>query len=293
MEGLSHFIITRFNLPLKNEMTSKYIDRIDVQVDKEYLDRRFELFFKYTVPSMKNQNCDNYSWLVLFSKKTPQKYKKIIERLEKEFVNFYPVYINTGENSKIIVKSIIEESFTPKDHTCITTRLDNDDAVRYDFVEKIQKSTKNEKVTGSVLVFPNGFQYDQKKKIVTKYYFPDNHFSSLIDKKENFSKTILDYNHMEITSLFNTIFLNEKTEMWMEIVHNGNLLNRMFLNKRNIRTEIMDFSSFGLNEYSKSITRLEMYILVILNRPQNGIRLLCQYGLRKSCYKILRKLIKK
>ena len=98
MKLYKHFVITRFNIrihygcKLKNPEDNP-MDRI---LDEDYLEERFYIFEKYTFPSMKNQNNKDFTWIILFHKKTPDKFKKRIERLKHEF-NFVDLYLDDGE----------------------------------------------------------------------------------------------------------------------------------------------------------------------------------------------------
>ncbi len=74
-----HFIITLFNLRLSWRGTEKTLSEIDRATDRAYLENSFERFERYTVPSIKNQKCRNFKWLVLFSKDTPTVYLEKIQ----------------------------------------------------------------------------------------------------------------------------------------------------------------------------------------------------------------------
>lgn len=69
-----HFVITLFNLRLQWKGRGKSLSSLDTATDEAYLNRSFERFEKYAVPSMRNQTCKNFIWLVLFSKDTPPVY---------------------------------------------------------------------------------------------------------------------------------------------------------------------------------------------------------------------------
>lgn len=54
MQG--HFIITMFNLRMHWKGINKEIGAIDTATSEKYLSKRFELFEKYAVPSIKKQS---------------------------------------------------------------------------------------------------------------------------------------------------------------------------------------------------------------------------------------------
>ena len=86
--GFQHFILTRFNLLLWNR--SK--DGQKVRTTK-WLEYRFSLFEKYCLPSIMNQTCKNFEWIVLFDSKTPDSFKERIASYQKECPQLIPVFV--------------------------------------------------------------------------------------------------------------------------------------------------------------------------------------------------------
>ena len=94
--SFQQYIITRFNVPIVTMLT-KQLDAIDVTTDEKYLDKRFSLFEKYTVPSMLNQTNKDFMWIILFSDKTPAKYQSRMRKIADSFpipANCRPVYVS-------------------------------------------------------------------------------------------------------------------------------------------------------------------------------------------------------
>ena len=85
---LQHFILTRFNLLLWNK------DKKGSKVRTvKWLEHRFTLFEKYCLPSVKNQTCQDFEWIVLLDSSTPEKYKAKIADYQKECPQFIPVFV--------------------------------------------------------------------------------------------------------------------------------------------------------------------------------------------------------
>ncbi len=61
-----HFVITLFNLKLWTQDKNNVSTRTD-----EWLEKRFELFENYCLPSLKAQTNKNFVWLCLFDQFTP------------------------------------------------------------------------------------------------------------------------------------------------------------------------------------------------------------------------------
>jgi len=135
MDKFEHLILTRFNLPINNWEEDKNGNPIRTD---DWLEHRFDLFDRYCFPSVRNQSNQNFKWLVFFSDKTPEKYRRRIASYE-EFDNFTPIFLDSSMG--------FDESFRNKcisDHLecdtqyLITTRLDNDDALGDNAVAVIQ-----------------------------------------------------------------------------------------------------------------------------------------------------------
>lgn len=74
-----HYLLTRFNLALWIE------DKNGAAIDREeWLKRRMALFETFCLPSVKNQSCQNFSWILLVDANTPAVYRGL--RLIVSFV---------------------------------------------------------------------------------------------------------------------------------------------------------------------------------------------------------------
>ncbi|QNL92853.1 glycosyltransferase [Lactococcus lactis] len=289
LANINHYIITRFNILFNNQVLNNKIDKIDVRTDDNYLKYRFSLFEKYTVPSIKNQTNKNFIWIVLFSTETPKKFKNKIANIETEFPNFRPIFIENSEELQAILLDIFDRERTG---TLITSRLDNDDALAFNYVQTVQDNVNHNGKT-ELLVFPDGIQFDLKGRVMTKYNFPNNHFSTLICDQKDKVETVLGYNHMEISNFFEVKYSSEKMPMWLELVHGGNILNRMFLKFSTIEFDFSVLKNFGYYEVIQPRSHAFTYILVVFNKPINAYQILSKYGIRKSLVKIFNRLFRR
>ncbi len=217
-----HFVITRFNIranygcKLKNPDNNPML-RI---LDEDYLEERFNIFEKYTMQSMKKQTNQNFTWLILFHKRTPDKFKQKIQQLKKE-LNFEDLYFDDENKFDFLDYCNNQEEET---EWFITTRIDNDDMFAKDYINKIQEYA-NENLHTSILSFERGIKYDLNSKKIYEYERKDNHFLSMIGTKE---ECILQYNHAKIfNSEKEVVMLNSDKPMWTEIIHESNVINRI------------------------------------------------------------------
>lgn len=221
---ISHYIITRFNIRIPSSLT-RQLQTIDVTRDEEYLEDRFKLFFEYTVPSVLQQSDKGFVWILMFSANTPQQFKNRIATLERENPFIKTLYIADDENCNDILENYILERHK---NIIVTSRLDNDDAIHRDYVKEIHTVILQQEIQEFALIFNNGCQYDETHKFLSKYHFPKNHFSTLVEVgNKDKIKTILRFNHMEIGNNVNTVELNNDIPMWLEVVHATNVSNRM------------------------------------------------------------------
>ena len=106
-----HYLLTRFNLPLWNKDKRGLATR-----DEAWLEDRFRLFEQYTLPSVLQQSCKDFTWVVLFDGDTPPVYRERVkgwaERCENfkyvpvksEYARFYPqVFARWIENDLSLI----------------------------------------------------------------------------------------------------------------------------------------------------------------------------------------------
>lgn len=246
-----HFIITLFNLKIwKVDKTKKPTQTED------WLEQRFALFEKYCLPSVKCQTVKNFTWLCLFDSETPEKYRRRIEAISKEFPILQPCYVTAEEashymddNEQLRCRFIRENVAKRMDNDAewvITTNLDNDDAIRKDMVEKLQEvflqSPRERLVSLNI-----GYQYFVEKNAVVRMYYPHNHFLTLVERTDKDFCTVEYYGHASARKKLEYIDVFEKP-YWMEVVHGHNVSNELRITSRIKylpRLSTFKFSEFG------------------------------------------------
>lgn len=220
------FILTRFNIRLWNKDKKGQPTLTD-----KWLAQRFELFEQFCLPSIKKQSLQNFKWIVLFDADTPSFYKEKIERYKSECTSFFPCFVPEKEGRsfvRIFKKCILQE--IEKGDVIITTYLDNDDALRYDYVETIRKMAPN--VSDKTFIsFRYGLQSYTELNIATRVSYRKNHFICLVEKYENPHdiRTVFGYgSHINVGKYKGTNVLLIETpekEEWLELVHSSNMDN--------------------------------------------------------------------
>lgn len=249
-----HYILTRFAL--------SYFEGVgDACLDEQYLDYRFSLFESVCLPSVKSQTCQNFKWLVLFDSRTPTRFKKRIEALQKDYPQLLPCYIDlkkeadllpvekyiqpndeyetvvrglsknadTLENdrpSRIILPGVIHRIIDL--HSCspdyyVTTRLDNDDALHKDYVSIVQQ-----KVLANpqhvIFDFVNTYKFILDEGIVYRYSLENGHFLTLVEPADGLFQTILFWNHLYASRFVETLHFHQRP-LQLELVHKNNYVN--------------------------------------------------------------------
>jgi hypothetical protein len=222
-----HFILTRFNV--KMDGVSSYDKNNKPVLTEEWLERRFFLFEKYCIPSIINQTCKKFYWLVLFSNKTPEKYIQRIKNYEMQFRIFKPVFLEAGTGDAYMkeINKEIPKYFDIDDRYLITSRIDNDDAFHKDMVLEVQKLFN--KQANVFISYTYGLQYDIEHKVLTRLLYENNHFISRIEEISNKFETVIPHDHTYIDKVADVVYINNKQKpLWLEIIHEGNVINSIY-----------------------------------------------------------------
>jgi glycosyltransferase involved in cell wall biosynthesis len=212
------------------------------------LDHRFSLFEKYCLPSIANQTCKGFEWIVLFDSTTPESYKGRIAEYQQKCPHLTPVYVNPnggryfaqifrdevvkrvqGSRSSIVQgqSRIGELENTSSFPRVLTTYLDNDDALDIRFVEDIQKRVET-LPDGTFINYTNGFQFFTDYNYAMCIHFPRNHFMSFVENGNPPAvKTIYGYgSHYYINKIEGVRIEKVKDmPMWCEVIHEKNMGN--------------------------------------------------------------------
>lgn len=239
---MKHFLLTRFNEYFPDAMSSYWVDNSNLGIDKKWLERRIKIFFQVTFPTVLSQSNKNFRWIIKCHHETPQWAKNELANVSKEtnaIIDYEKVDLGVYEESRIF-NSIYECRFPSNRLICkhffekhidrlaatqdiITTRLDSDDAISFDFVDRIQaRSQRNRFVDFDIgAIFCNGEFYEFRRPYKT-------HPSQFCSFRETTShkyktKTVFFVDHTEANPCD---YIDDIG--WLQINHN------MCLNNHNI-----------------------------------------------------------
>ena len=134
-----HFLGTRFNVGLyPKRMDLAYTDksgRVPAKDPDRWMEKRFELFERFCVPSVRNQSVKDFTWLVVFDAETPQPY---FDRAERVGHDCHLVPLRAERGHPRMLRRYAAQSLRPDTEYLITSRIDNDDAIHRDFMGTVQ-----------------------------------------------------------------------------------------------------------------------------------------------------------
>lgn len=237
----SHYIITRFNLPL----SSRSIQGGPDVCGYDYLSHRFDIFERFCMPSIRQQTCQNFKWLILFDYKTPDNFKQIAAGWHNEYPNLIPCYLDVEDygglpsGSELVtdvdtdssmlqitcrfVTRTIRSLETSNSEWILTTRLDNDDALHRDWVAYVQDLFRA-KPQGGALDFVFTYKFVLDEGIVYRYALQNGHFLTLAESSDSGFRSVLFCNHLEMDKFFKVEHFYGRT-LQTELIHSGNVVN--------------------------------------------------------------------
>ena len=118
-----HLIMTRFSIPLLNNFKR-------IIYTKEYILNGIRVMKKYLIPSLENQSCKNFTWILIIG-----------NEVNITFIKFLTNFNNSFKKDIIFLKDVKNyvRNITKGFDVLITTRIDYDDRIYYDAVNDVRK----------------------------------------------------------------------------------------------------------------------------------------------------------
>jgi len=209
---ITHLLFTRFNVQYEADDT--------IGIQPQWLDERLWLFEHYCLPSVIDQTCQNFVWILLGDTRTPEAYKTRIENYTQQVPQIRTYWTGYQNDAYHALYKHIGQTFAKDNDLLISTRLDNDDAIHKDYIARVQKLAQNG-IEG-IVSFPIGQQIFIKDHKSYTYRYSQNHYTSRIERTGFETIMVLDHTQVAIDALH---LVETEEPMWKEIVHGGNLLN--------------------------------------------------------------------
>ena len=222
---MKHYLITEWNVDM---------------IDMEWLTARQKLFEKITLPSVMAQTNKDFEWIIVSDVMTPNAFKEVLESYPAT-VFYYDWNNHDWESpefngkSEIMQRSIDLEyiakplrEFIGEQDTdyVITSRLDNDDGISIDHIDKIQRFAAAYWDGGRFwLNLVRGLKYcDGHVYPVNSAASP---FISFVEPPNGLLTTYQVCHTEAKTSKYTTHQVREGEPTWLQVIHGDNLLNKL------------------------------------------------------------------
>ena len=224
MSTFEHFLLTRFNVPLKFDLPPGQQPK-HMGVDAGWLARRFDLFERVCLASVQRQTEGVFQWLVFMDWATPVAFKERMAALTVRHEFLRPVYCSQFDEESALAEIRRREA---PGALRITTRLDNDDAIHPRMVEKVRRLARAHAESldlrrGFFISFPIGCAERKGDFYVQRYRY--NPFTSFVSAPEC-DRTVLGTDHRYIADVAPVVFEFARP-MWCQTIHDDNVANRL------------------------------------------------------------------
>jgi len=231
---IKHFIVTRYNLQLAKKLeVLKRNEGWDLGPPDAWMEHRMGLFSKYCYPSVVGQTNQNFTWIILCDPATAPVYRDQLYELIRPNIWFSLFQVDpfefeedrVGWNNVLVRINELAEDY----EVVLTTRLDNDDALRADYVDIMQTialTRFRESGLDQLLInMKNGYKYDIYSGEMYSVSMHNSQFQTLIESKKP-ARTIIGLgNHSTAHERCVTFQMEEAG--WMQILHDRNIYNRV------------------------------------------------------------------
>jgi hypothetical protein len=196
--------------------------------ESEYFEYRYNIFKNVTLKSFQNQTNTNFVLLLLHSENMPAHYKERFLQIEKANAFLHNIFLEDTQESfnDALINSI--NYATSQSDTIVTFRIDNDDAVQNNFIEKLSGFLKNDFI-GFSLSIPLIYivkRISHQLYMLQERYYPANSIGlGFVTNKECY-KTVLNLGDHHLVNNGNSLILLTKSENGgLQTINGENELN--------------------------------------------------------------------
>lgn len=215
--AVPHVLMTRFNLATPGREAA-------IRNQPDWLAGRFDLFERFCLPSVASQSRRDFTWIIYFDKDTPAAYKDRIAALQRE-VPFEAYY--TGLFPATGWPRSLAEVLGPLPPVVLTSRLDNDDALAVDYMERTAAAARGRVPAPRMgIVVTEGFIRSETSAY--RIAHPCNAFTSWLEQTgdEDELLTAMGIMHMD-AARFGPLVQVPGPGGWLQVVHGGNVSNKV------------------------------------------------------------------
>ena len=216
----THYLITRFNVPVNNWETDKNGRPV---LDHQWMENRLDLFAQYCVPTITQQTEKEFRWLLYCARHTHQSFFERIQELTTDIPQAEIVLVDHFDELLVDLRKRMATDNTPY---VISSRLDNDDGLGAHYIANVQKCfSARDKL---IINFTEGVLYDRSRGILTEIRNSlRNHYGSLIESMQDGKPliTVMGYPH-GIPPEGSTIVDVRERYAWLKVIHDRNMASK-------------------------------------------------------------------
>jgi hypothetical protein len=231
MRLFNHYLLTRFNICIyDHDVVANRKEKLDPEAWAKY---RWPLFLKYCVPSIKAQTNQDFQWLVFFDERTPNKEKYMDIGMD----NYHPIFHTKRPEAMIKFHTEWMKKHSAK--YILTSRVDCDDALHMNMIQKVQDVFLNDSETqfsripddkdkkGVGLNYLHGYCYNIDTKETFHTMQLNNPFVSFLERaRPNMIMSCYRKGgHTKFNQFYHVYLINKEKPMWIQVVHKNNAAN--------------------------------------------------------------------
>lgn len=246
-ETFQHYILTQFNVGLYEHRGRDVSGRSICADPHKWMEERLYLFETICAPSMRNQTCQNFKWIICCDEQTPdsalQRIMDAHSNIEIFSVRSSAVPRVNNRHVWILACSRIALGLAGEQQL-ITTRLDNDDALRRDFVETVQRCVPD--APRATICFPNVVIHHLLLRTSAFLTFYWNSYLSMVESAARGFHTVWETQYHVMLGKRYPIVNIIREPMLMIAAHGRNLINGEGWEKNSDKV-FDDWEAFGID----------------------------------------------
>lgn len=228
-----HYVVTRFSLEIAPGSRR--------HLDEEWLDDRLALLERWCLPSVRAQSHRDFTWLLLLDRATPPRVVERVEKIGTQGVRS-AVHLSSGLTAAEAAAEAIRSDMEGLD-VVVTSRLDSDDAIGRHFVEDVQQRVRPG--PPYLIRMTRGLVFDSTSGECRSLFFGKSPFVSVVEPATSEITTAYWTSHTEIPESVHIVDV-DRDPSWLQVVHGGNVLNRLRGKEYEGRLDRVLRSEFGV-----------------------------------------------
>jgi hypothetical protein len=202
-----HVLLTMFNRRLGTGRSP--FEHVD-GMDETWLRYRWQLFMRYTVPSVAAQSERDFTWVVLCHPQSPQ-------------------WLRTC-SAAVTMQADVHFSFLPQDpaldrladgalDALLVTRIDSDDAWHRRAMERIREDCEADPYTSEILVMTDGYLLDNEAGRMRPYFDVSPPFRTKINLEPDLNPLDMGDNHSLVRHRYPSRSISDGEPMFVLVTH--------------------------------------------------------------------------